>query len=141
MILWIMGNSGAGKTTLAKKLRGKNTIILDGDDMRASICRDLGLSAEDRRENNLRVARLAAALESQGFSVIVSMICPTDAMRAEVKAITGCSFIYLPYLGDDKDKMRPFERPQNADIVLPERILNPKSGKTLLREGTAYLGG
>lgn len=141
MILWLTGNSGAGKTTLAKKLKSPNTIILDGDDMREAISRDLGLTPQARREHNMRVGRLAKALESQGFVVVVAMICPTEALRAEVKKVTGCTFIYLPYRGDDKNPHRPFERPKTADIVLPERILDKNRGKTLMRDGTAYMGG
>lgn len=121
MIIWLTGNSGAGKTTLAKKLDIKNKIILDGDEMRGSINRDLGLSDEDRRENNLRIARLAKVLEKQGYRVIVSVICPFESLRQEVQEITGCEFHYLPYVGDDCRENYPYERPVDPDFIYPER--------------------
>ena len=109
MILWLTGNSGAGKTTLAKKLAGKNSVVLDGDEMRGAISNDLGLSSEDRREHCLRVARLAVVLESQGLAVIVSVICPFENLRNEVQTITDCSFIYLP--GGKEGVEYPYEIP------------------------------
>ena len=66
-IFWLTGQSSAGKTTLAKAAQKKypNIINLDGDEMRRTICIGLGLSPEGRKENNLRIARLANLLASQ----------------------------------------------------------------------------
>lgn len=72
-----------------------NAVLLDGDEMRASIATDLDLSKEGRWENNLRVARLAKCIESQGFSVIISTICPYKDLRFECRKITDCKFIIL----------------------------------------------
>lgn len=109
MITWITGNSGAGKTTLARALAAgrHNALILDGDEMRA-VWPGLGLSKQDRIEHNLRVARLAKNLESQGAEVIVSTICPYRDLRAEVKKITGCRFVYVE--GGKTGKDYPYER-------------------------------
>lgn len=93
MVTWITGNSHAGKTTLANKIR-RHEIILDGDALRA-IWPGLGLSKADRWEQNLRAARLAKTLDLQGFDVIVATICPYKKLRDEVRAITDCRFIYL----------------------------------------------
>ena len=93
MITWITGNSGAGKTTLARKMRINET-ILDGDAMRAC-WPGLGFSKKDRWENNLRIARIAKMLEDQGHDVIVATICPYRELREEVRKITGCKFIYI----------------------------------------------
>lgn len=93
MITWITGNSGAGKTTLAKKIR-KDEIILDGDALR-EVWTGLGFDEQSRREQNLRVARLAKLLESQGFNVIISTICPYKDLRDQVQKITNCNFVYL----------------------------------------------
>lgn len=78
MIIWITGARGAGKTTLAKQMQKEmpRAILLDGDDMRASISTELGFSDKDRMTNNVRIARLARVLASQGMPVIVSTICP-----------------------------------------------------------------
>lgn len=92
-ILWITGNSKSGKSTLARRLK-KDEIILDGDEMR-TLWPDLGFSEEDRRENNLRIAKLAKILDRQDFNVIVATICPFKNLRQEIQKMTGCRFIYL----------------------------------------------
>ena len=95
MIIWIRGKRKSGKTTLAKELQERmGGIILDGDEMREGISKGLGFSYEDRLENNLRIARLAKTLESQGLDVIVATICP-GKVKQEVYFITGCKFIDL----------------------------------------------
>ena len=93
MITWITGNTGAGKTTLAQKMR-KNEVVLDGDMLR-KVWTDLDLSEQGRCEQNLRAARLAKMLEEQGFDIIVATICPYKDLRDQVQKITGCTFIYL----------------------------------------------
>lgn len=100
-IQWIYGASGSGKTTLARKLLDTKTIHLDGDDMRR-VWTDLGFSDEDRQTQNLRVANLARVLDRQGFNVVVSTICPTPELRAQVHAITGCTFIEIQDTRDAK---------------------------------------
>ena len=105
MITWIFGQSGQGKTTLAKKIR-RHEILLDGDDMR-SIWSDLGFSDKDRWENNIRIANLAKLLDNQGFDIIVATILPYRKLRGEVKKITKCKFIDLG--GESKLNM-PYEK-------------------------------
>lgn len=100
-IQWVYGLSGCGKTTLARKLLDRTTIHLDGDDMRR-VWTDLGFSDEDRRTQNLRIANLARVLDRQGFNIVVSTICPTAELRAEVYAITGCTFIHIEDMRDEK---------------------------------------
>ncbi len=107
MITWITGNSGAGKTTLAKKIiAADGGVLLDGDAMRE--CWKLGFSKEDRIENNLRIARIARVLSKQGVNVIVATICPYRSLRAQVKELTDCRFIYLD--GGKTGKEYPYER-------------------------------
>lgn len=106
MITWITGNSCSGKTTLSKRIR-TNQIILDGDTMR-SIWPGLGFSESDRREQNMRIARLAKELNYQGFDVIVSTICPYRDLREQVQKITNCKFIYLD--GGKSGKDYPYEK-------------------------------
>jgi len=107
MIIWITGNSGSGKTTLAKQLKTDRTIILDGNEMRRTISEKAGFSKENREQHNLRVARLAKLLDSQGFDVIVALICPYRKLREKVKEITGCGFIYLA--GGKRHNEYPYE--------------------------------
>ena len=108
MVEWVYGESGSGKSTLARKIASStpNTIHLDGDDMRR-VWTDLGFSEEDRRTQNVRVAQLARVLSRQGFNVVVSTICPTEKIRSEVQAITGCTFIHIE---GDRDK-KSWENP------------------------------
>ncbi|GAG08278.1 unnamed protein product [marine sediment metagenome] len=94
-IWWLRGESGSGKTTVAKRMLTKNTVHLDGDEMRATICKDLGFSEEDRRENNLRIARLARLLSDKGFDVVVSTICPYEDLRQQIFWITKCRFLKI----------------------------------------------
>lgn len=101
MIQWIYGESGVGKTTLARKMLDQRTIHLDGDDMRR-VWTDLNFSDEDRMTNNLRIAHLARVLDRQGFNVVVSTICPTPEIRDEVRRITGCTFIHIENDQDTK---------------------------------------
>ena len=96
MIIWIRGERKGGKTTLAKQLQGlmPNSILLDGDSMRASISQDLGFTEDDRLENNKRIALLAKELELQGFPVLVATICPSYVVET-VFNLTGCRFINI----------------------------------------------
>lgn len=96
MIEWIYGDSGMGKTRLARQMRAQtpNAIVLDGDDMR-KVWPDLTFSDADRRTQNLRVARLARVLELQGFNVIVATICRSKKLRKDVQKITNCKFIHI----------------------------------------------
>jgi len=94
-IVWLTGPSGAGKTTLARRFQeNHDCIILDGDEMRDSISLGAGFSKEDRREHNLRVARLAKILAEQKM-VIVSVIAPMKDVRKEIDQICSPTWIYL----------------------------------------------
>src|SRR3954470_13422779 len=80
LTLWLTGLSGAGKSTLAFALEqhmlGANRacFVLDGDELRHGLCRDLGFSASDRAENIRRVAEVARLLNDAGLIVIASLI-------------------------------------------------------------------
>ena len=121
MILWLTGNTGAGKTTIARVLKRPDSILLDGDEIR-DLTNNHDLSKTGRWEHNLYIARLAKLLESQGFQVIVSVICPYEKLRQEVQNITNCEFIYLTYEGDDQLPDKPYERPACLSICanIPE---------------------
>ena len=87
MVLWFTGLSGSGKSTIAnlveRKLHaaGRHTIMLDGDNVRHGLNRDLGFTEADRVENIRRVAEVAALMAEAGLIVLVSFISPYRAER------------------------------------------------------------
>jgi len=92
-VIWLTGQSGAGKTALAEALEIP-AIRLDGDEMRDSISTDLGFSLRDRIVQNIRVACLAAKLSKQA-PVIVSVIAPTGDIRAAVDFYCEPIWVYV----------------------------------------------
>lgn len=92
-VFWFFGLSGAGKTTLATalawKLRaeGRTVLLLDGDELRAGLCRDLGYSDDARAENIRRAAELAELAKLQGQVVIAAFITPRESLRRLVRSI------------------------------------------------------
>lgn len=118
MILWITGNSGAGKTTLANWMRSldSNAVVLDGNELR-TVWHDLDLSEEGRREQNLRTARLAKILHRQMQIVIVAVICPYHDLRKEVQRICECKFIYL-YGGKEDNREYPYNYREKDEYQL-----------------------
>ena len=86
-VLWFTGLSGAGKSTIANLLErrlhaeGRHTYVLDGDNIRHGLNRDLGFTEADRVENIRRVAEVAALMADAGLLVIVSFISPYRAER------------------------------------------------------------
>lgn len=116
-ILWLTGQSGAGKTTLANALQKKlGGVVLDGDEMRKTISKGLGFSKEDREENNLRIARLAQVLARRSI-VIISVIAPFEETRQKIDQLIKPVWIYvkrkLP-----KDKNKPYEVPKKPDVIV-----------------------
>jgi adenylylsulfate kinase len=97
-IIWFTGLSGSGKTTLSKKLftylkaDGKSVILLDGDELRSGLSKDLDFSNKARTENIRRVAELANLLIKQLDIVIVATISPEEKQRMLAKKIIGLEF-------------------------------------------------
>jgi len=90
MIALLCGLSGAGKTTLAKNIyaklfeRGINAEIIDGDEYRARLFKDLKYSKDDRYENIRRLGFIANKFSSHGIVTIMSAINPYDEIRREL---------------------------------------------------------
>ena len=90
--IWLTGLSGAGKSTLADALErrlhaeGSHTMLLDGDNVRGGISKDLGFAPEDRREHVRRLGEVAKLMVDAGLVVIVSAISPYRADRDAVRA-------------------------------------------------------
>jgi bifunctional enzyme CysN/CysC len=93
--VWLTGLSGAGKSTLAVELErrlmdaGRPCYLLDGDNVRAGINRDLGFGPEDRRENIRRIAEVARLLNDAGLIAVTAFISPYREDREMARQIIG----------------------------------------------------
>ncbi len=91
--IWMTGLSGAGKTTLATLLEqqldslGKHVYVLDGDNLRHGLNRDLGFTEADRCENVRRVAEVAKLMVDAGLIVVVSLISPFRKERRFARSL------------------------------------------------------
>ncbi len=92
-VLWLTGLSASGKSTLAFELekelhvRGVGTYVLDGDNIRHGLSRDLGFTSEDRQENLRRVGEAAKLLVDAGLVVIAAFISPSERDRRMVRSL------------------------------------------------------
>ena len=90
-VLWFTGLSGSGKSTVAGALEqalhrlGVSTYLLDGDNVRHGLCRDLGFSDADRKENIRRVGEVAKLMVDAGLVVLTAFISPHRAERQMVR--------------------------------------------------------
>ncbi|GEP00447.1 hypothetical protein GCM10007887_20890 [Methylobacterium haplocladii] len=95
MIAWLTGLSGSGKSTIADAVdralaaEKRHSMVLDGDNLRLGLSRDLGFSARDRNENIRRAAEVARLMTETGLIVIVSLISPFVAERAAARRAAG----------------------------------------------------
>lgn len=93
--IWLTGLSGAGKSTIANELEnllhkhGIHTYVLDGDNVRHGLNKDLGFSIHDRSENIRRTSEVAKLFIDAGLVVIVSFISPFEKERIETRTIIG----------------------------------------------------
>ncbi|WP_082487341.1 adenylyl-sulfate kinase [Methylobacterium sp. Leaf89] len=148
VIAWFTGLPGAGKSSLANAAdqaltaQGRHTMVLDGDNLRGGLNRDLGFSAADRDENVRRTAEVAVLMAEAGLIVLVSLISPLCAERANARRIArGLSFLEVfvntplsicesrdpkglyqraraGQVRDFTGISAPYERPKNPDLVL-----------------------
>jgi bifunctional enzyme CysN/CysC len=147
--VWLTGLSGSGKSTVAKLLErrliglGRAAYLLDGDNLRHGLNRDLGFSMADRTENIRRVAEVARLFNDAGLIVITAFISPYRRDRDAAREIVGTDrflevFVDTPLeICEQRDpkglyrKARageiaqftgvsdPYEAPEKAELVLP----------------------
>lgn len=132
LLLQFTGLSGAGKTTLATKLKqdlekkGFAAMVIDGDVYRKTLCKDLGFSAADRKENIRRLANIADSLCQQGIVAIIAAINPFEESRREITERYGAITIWvhcpLPILLE-RDPKGLYQRAFLPDTD-PEKIFN-----------------
>ncbi|MDH5602446.1 MAG: adenylyl-sulfate kinase [Cyclobacteriaceae bacterium] len=98
-VIWMVGLSGSGKSTLAKSLekelfaRGYYTMLLDGDNLRTGINKNLGFSNEDRVENIRRAAEVSRLFAENGTITICSLISPTKEVREMASQILRDKYV------------------------------------------------
>jgi bifunctional enzyme CysN/CysC len=147
-VLWFTGLSGAGKSTIAnlveKRLHamGRHTYLLDGDNVRHGLNRDLGFTDADRVENIRRVAEVSKLMVDAGLIVLVSFISPFRAERRMARDLVEAGEFYEIFIDtplaeaerrDPKGLYRkarngelknftgidsPYERPENPEITI-----------------------
>jgi len=107
IVIWMTGLSGSGKTTLAIGLekclneRGFLTQLLDGDNIRSGINKDLSFSESDRTENIRRIAEISKLFVNCGVITINSFVSPSEELRQLAKTIIGekdfnCIYVNTP---------------------------------------------
>ena len=153
-ILWFTGLSGAGKSTIANLVDirlhalGKHTYLLDGDNVRLGLNRDLGFTDADRVENIRRVAEVAGLMVDAGLIALVAFISPFRRERAMARTLVGAGefveiFVDTPIAvaeardpkglykkarrGELKDFTgidSPYEPPENPEIRIDTTVLS-----------------
>jgi len=154
VVIWFTGLSGSGKSTLAHAVEnalfesGCRTFVLDGDNIRHGLNKDLGFSPEDREENIRRIGEVANLFTQAGVIAMTAFISPYRADRDKARAIAGEGNFVEVYVKcaldicEERDtkglykKARageieeftgisaPYEEPDNAEIVIDTGVLS-----------------
>ncbi len=163
-VLWLTGLSGAGKSTIAnlvdKRLvaAGRHTYVLDGDNVRHGLNKDLGFTAQDRVENIRRVAEVAKLMADAGLITLVSFISPFRSERRMARELMLPGEFLEVYVDtplavaearDPKGLYRkarrgelsnftgidsPYEAPENAEIRIDTTRLSSEQAAELIVE-------
>jgi bifunctional enzyme CysN/CysC len=151
----LTGLTGAGKTTIAYALErrlfdaGRTSTVLDGQNLRLGISKDLGFSFEDRSENLRRGAEVARLVNEAGLICIAAFVAPSDEVRQRAADVIGRDRFLLVHLSAPVEVCRgrahagqydkaeagdianfpgvsfPYDEPEDADLVLPTDELGP----------------
>ncbi len=161
MVFWFTGLSGSGKSTIANAFDdalnkvGKKTYILDGDNVRMGLNKDLNFSPEDRKENIRRISEVAKLFADSGTIVLTAFISPYILDRDSARDLIGCDFnevfvntsldecikrdpkgLYKKALAGEIKGFTgidaPYEAPKNPEIVL-ENLSIEESVEKLLK--------
>jgi adenylyl-sulfate kinase len=103
-VVWLTGLSGSGKSTVATEVeqelfkKGRQTYVLDGDNLRHGLCSDLGFSAGDRKENIRRAGEVAGLFADAGLICITAFISPYRADRERARAVVPAEKFLEVYL-------------------------------------------
>ncbi len=160
--IWLTGLSGAGKSTLVNELEkklfaeGKHTMVLDGDNVRMGLNKNLGFKEQDRIENIRRIAEVSKLMNDAGIIVLSSFISPFRLDRQNAKDIIGSDSFVEVYVSTPLEECEkrdvkglykkartgeipnfsgissPYEAPENPDIEINT------AGKTL-EESVNYI--
>lgn len=152
--LLLTGLTGAGKTTIAYALErrlfdeGKTSVVLDGQNLRRGISKDLGYTAEQRSENLRRGSEIARMLNDSGMLCIAAFLAPNAEVRQRASEVVGSDRFLTVYLSAPIEVCREredsgmyakadsgeianfpgvsyeYEAPENADLVLPTHELS-----------------
>jgi bifunctional enzyme CysN/CysC len=169
-VLWFTGLSGSGKSTIAnlveKKLvaRGRHTFLLDGDNIRHGLNRDLGFTEADRIENMRRVGEVARLMADAGLIVLTAFISPFRAEREMVRKMLPEGefievFVDTPLADAEKRDPKglyakarageiknftgidsPYEPPENAEIVIDTMTLTAEAAADRIVEELSKRG-
>jgi len=169
-VLWFTGLSGAGKSTIAnlveKKLHamGRHTYLLDGDNIRHGLNKDLGFTEADRVENIRRISEVAGLMVDAGLIVLTAFISPFRSERAMARSLLGQGeFIEIHVdtplsVAEDRDvkglykKARrgeianftgissPYEAPENAELTVNTTQRTPEAAADLVIARIRELG-
>lgn len=173
-VIWLTGLSGAGKSTLAAHLhaallaRGRTASIIDGDELRRGLSRDLGFGSADRAENVRRAAEVAGMFAAAGVVAVVALISPLRADRRLAREIltrrqVPCAevFVHAPLAvceqRDPKGLYRrartgsipeftgisaPYEPPENPELELRTDLAGEQEcARRLVEFAQAFLRG
>jgi bifunctional enzyme CysN/CysC len=163
-VIWFTGLSGSGKSTIANALevalhaQGRRTYILDGDNVRQGLNRDLGFTDADRVENIRRVAEVAKLMSDAGLIVMTSFISPFRAERQMARELIGADrftevFVSTPLAACEKRDPKglyrkarsgqlpnlsgigsPYEPPTEPEITIDTERTGIEDAVRLLRE-------